>query len=648
MVIETMRRGRSGRALVILALAVLLAPGAAGAQSGLQYESAFDLVWGNGSKGPYSLSRQAVVPGSVTVRLNGNRELLPADYQLDHVAGKITFTQPLDAQSIARVDYAYDKTKSAVNVIPLNAPLSLDVAQMQMGGMMSSTLRLSSVWRPDAGGAAEMAAVGMGLDAKIGSRTQLGTILALSPNAEGSGLNTLDAAALQLTGQTTLQRMQANVKYARTGAAFGAAQEYGLTSGIELLDLATTYTLSPSLSARSGLQRTEELSTGGAWTRRTTQINHVLTANLSPASRLTLARNTQQVEMPEGLARDAVTDQIVLEQRLGKATTAWLRREIAVVEADGSEQTTALTGLKLDTQLAANTRIVAERVEAQTEDLDPAVSTQVDLTTGNNRMKLQGQFAQKEGPGLTPEEVHTARVEATPLGGLKIGGGVQQRFTGTNEQLLKDALVELNPLAGFQIVGRLNEQADGSGLTVGLVRSVDARLRPFQALELSGTYKEREQGQQAGPLTRGLNVSLAPAKYFQLTGGLIENPEEEGLVRAEERRTLGLRSDIGAFSLSGSYAQRLTTASLPLAEELQVGLAIRLSPHDRLFSSYKIASDLGNTQLSTAHYGFGYNRSVGNTFGLSLEGEYLQRIGDSLGSSERGEARAKAGINARF
>ncbi len=83
MVIETMRRGRSGRALVILALAVLLAPGAAGAQSGLQYESAFDLVWGNGSKGPYSLSRQAVVPGSVTVRLNGNRELLPADYQLD-------------------------------------------------------------------------------------------------------------------------------------------------------------------------------------------------------------------------------------------------------------------------------------------------------------------------------------------------------------------------------------------------------------------------------------------------------------------------------------------------------------------------------------------------------------------------------------
>lgn len=649
-------------ALGLAAATLLNAPGArAAATPGLIAQSqtvsrnrASDLVWGRNIKGPYTLSRRLLVPGSETVYLNGARAFRPVDYQIDYNAGTITFAYPLPTGQAARVDFSFDPKNSALNTTALKAPLSLDLAQLQLGSMVRGTLQFNGIWKmpEQQGQEAVLQAIGMGMDTQLGGSTRVNSLFAFTPVSARAGRsqNDLDASSMKVSAETKLSGLQAKANFMRTGRAFAAAKEYNLKQGAQAFDLSTAYQFNKYLAAKSSMQRSEVLAEGGGTTAATTTVAHEVTANVTPSSRLTVGHNARQTETANQPDKNTITDRIQLDQRLGNTASAQLRHEVVTNESDGVAQSQETTGVKLDARITGGTRVTAERVEARTENQDPAISTQVGLSAGGPAgLRLEGQYAQHERPGAAPEETRIARVEAAPLAGVKIGGGVTQLQVGANEQIQKHALLELKPLSGLHLIGRLNTQEDGSGREFGIVRSVDARLKPLNALEISGNYKEREQNHQDGPQTYGVNVVLAPAQFLQLKGSLVRNPEEGGAVRAEERRSLGLRSDLGALSLTGGYSQRLSVSTAEaLAQELEVGLSIQVSKYDRLFSSFRLAEQAQSTGLQSEQYRFGYTRWMGNTFGLSLEGEYLRFLEHDQVLTGRNEARATAGLNARF
>lgn len=612
-------------------------------------DGATDALLGQDSKGPYMLSRQMILPGSETVTVDGRRVLPPA-YQVDYNAGTLLFDAPLSKGQVARVDYTFDAKTSKANFRPPSAPLSLDVAHLELGPLGQSTVQFSGAYKVDQN-APTVTALGMGLNTQIGGATQVGALFALSPRTTGTDRagSDLDASGMQVTAATTLGAMQAKMKYVRTGSAFAAAQQYQWQQGLQLFDVSTSYSVGKWLVARSSLQRSETLGLNGASGPATTTTQHEVVASLTPTSKLTLGHSEQDVAAPDAAGKTSTTDRVQLDQQLGGIATAQLRHEIAVADDGKDAKTTETTGVKIDAKVPGATHITAERVEAKAEDKTPAINTQVGLSTGvGSALQLEGKYAQQLAPGQDPQETKSARLVAAPVNGLKIGGGVTQTLAGTQEQVGKDASVELKSYAGLQLTGRFASLEDSEGHPLSITRSLDARLKPFQALEVSGTYKERERDSQSGPLTRGLKVSLAPVQFLQLTGSVVRNPEENSQVLEEERRAVGLRSNLGPLTLAGDYSQRLALDSTPIAREMEFSLGIQLTRYDRFFSAYRLGEQMSGDPLQTARYRVGYTRSLGSTFGLSIEGEYLQyQQGDRI-LWDQNEARAKAGLEARF
>lgn len=653
-------RGCRLASLVIVALAVSAwAPARAALDTSLMAESlsvarnrASDLVWGRNTKGPYTLSRRLITPGSETVYVNGARAFRPADYQIDYTAGTITFAYPLPSGQVARVDYVFDPKKSTPNLRPLTTPLSLDLAELRLGTLLQSTLQFNGVWKMPESGTPTMSAIGMGLSSQLGQSTRVSSLFAFTPRSarEGKAEDDWDAASVQVSAETHLKAMQARANFLRTGRAFAAAKEYKQKKGTQLVDLSTAYTFNKNLVARSSLQRTEELASEREKPSRvTTVMAHEVAATVSPSSKVTLGRTARQVETGGQIASSSSVDRVQLDQRLGQKASAQVRHEVATNEAAGKAEAVATTGVKMEAHLTPGTRVTAERVEARAEEKGPAASTQVGVVTAvPGGLRLEGRYAQSQAPDKAPEEVRMAKVEAAPLKGLTVGGGVVQQQVGTQETIQKQANVEVKSRLGLQVAGRFQSQADEQGRASSIVRHLDARLKPMRSLEVGGIYTDREQQHGQGPLTRGLSVTFSPLSRLQISGSVTENPEEQGKVRPEERRSVNLRSHLGALQLTGGYSQRLTTANDPIATELEIGLALQIGKYDRLFGSYKVAEQFQAKALATQHYRLGYTRWIGNTFGLSLEGEYLRTLENNQPLSDRSEARAKAGLNMRF
>lgn len=612
----------------------------------VQRHAATDLIWGNGGKGPYKLSHRPIVPGTLSVRLNGARELLPADYHVDHAAGTITFTTALSKDHIARVAYTYRPGGTGAAMEVASGPLSLNLAELQVGAGINSTVKLVGAWRATDPGEVPLTAVGVGLDTQVGSHTRVSSLIAVTPRSAQNGVGG-DTTGMQIAAETATRRAKARASYLRTGEAFAGAKDYQWQQGIEKLDLSGAYALSSRLSAQTEYQRTEEAADGQT-ARVKTLLSNALTADITPLSRLTLRRHEEEVSAPGDSESTKVSERVQLDQRLGKMGTAQVHHEVMVDGRGSEEQTTQTTGMKLDARVTNSTRVVAQRLETRAEEQEPAIKTQVALSAGvsGGKIKFEGEYSEHERPGLAAEEIQGARVEATPLGGVKIGGGVRQLQTGAQVELQKHAQVEVRAPAGIQLAGRFQEQTDGAGNKLGLVRAVDASMKPLRGIEMSGTYKEREERDQRGPFTRGLRIRLAPVKFLQLTGGLIQNPEEEGVVVQERRRTMGLRSELGWLTFTGDLAQRFDVSARPLAEELRLGMTLNLSAYDLLFTTYKVAEETGAAALTTIHYGFGYSRRVANSLDLSLESELLERLGEN--STEEDEVRARASLNMRF
>src|SRR5258708_31632400 len=136
-----------------------------------------ELVFGNGTPGPFSLSWTAVRFGSEQLSVNGTRLHFGLDYLIDYTAGTITFSQPLGTNQIAQVDYAYDPLQAKPNHAPAQLPLSMQVWE----GGSGSLQMVGAIQAPAApGGNPAASLLGFRGDTALGG-SQLSSLFLLAP-----------------------------------------------------------------------------------------------------------------------------------------------------------------------------------------------------------------------------------------------------------------------------------------------------------------------------------------------------------------------------------------------------------------------------------------------------------------------------------
>jgi hypothetical protein len=96
-------------------------------------DSTRDVLIGNGTAGPYSLSWKQFAVGTEAVRVNTLIQTRNLDYTVDVNNGTISFTHPLPAQSAAEVRYDYDPAHAVRSNANLTIPLAFDLARGEHG-----------------------------------------------------------------------------------------------------------------------------------------------------------------------------------------------------------------------------------------------------------------------------------------------------------------------------------------------------------------------------------------------------------------------------------------------------------------------------------------------------------------------------------
>src|ERR1041384_3339061 len=87
--------------------------------------SVSDVFVGRNVVGPYLLAWKKVEAGTEIVYRGPRRLTRDADYRLDSTAGTLTFTVPLHAREIARIDYHYDPKTASANTGGFLPPVQL-------------------------------------------------------------------------------------------------------------------------------------------------------------------------------------------------------------------------------------------------------------------------------------------------------------------------------------------------------------------------------------------------------------------------------------------------------------------------------------------------------------------------------------------
>src|SRR5579872_2530735 len=76
------------------------------AQSGLMTQN--DVIVGNGTPGPYSLTWKNITSQTVAISEAGSSLVTAVDYTVDPLQGQVTFSHPLADKAIAVAAYQYD------------------------------------------------------------------------------------------------------------------------------------------------------------------------------------------------------------------------------------------------------------------------------------------------------------------------------------------------------------------------------------------------------------------------------------------------------------------------------------------------------------------------------------------------------------
>lgn len=596
-----------------------------------------DIVFGRNVKGPYVLSWKGIRPGSETVTRDGQLLKRDTDYTFDPVSGSVSFPNPISPAQMVRVVYSADTLDSKVNANTLPLPL-----QWTLWSQNKSKLTFNSVYTPDPTGANTNQALATNL--QFVDTTALGRLSNVTSGlyVDLHGGDWLARSGAKFADETKLRNMTLGASYSYAGALFAQKDAAGLAPGQEIMQANGTFTPFKNLKFTGLVRETNQL---------------IDTSHLAAGAPTTGTKTLETVQ----------TLSLTLPEK-GKIDAS--RGVTTTTDPTGNSVTTTSDAVKVQRQIVANTQ-ASVGYEAQTiiptsaiEGEQPSQGTysqktSVDLKSSpSKQVTITGSFRSTLG-GANAGDTQSLRIEATPIASmkqLKLTTGYEDIYQETGVQRKREALVDLPPLAfgKTQLSGGV-QQIDNVGKEqyVGIV---NAKSSPLRYVQLDGGAKLR-QGTLADNVTPDpdvvntykLKFSLAPSRFFKLTGDVAHNPEADGgTIQRRLKQIVGLESDWGLFLFKGQYGTENDYQTAKYNSLLTLGLDLRVTKWDTISTGFEGRAQYDSSLTSSNTYRLGFTHRLGSAFDLSLSGSYTQNLLNGVPTADRPEIKTEAKVGLKF
>ena len=221
----------------------------------LQTISVSDVFMGRNTVGPYLLTWKKIEGGTESVSRGARRLARDVDYKLDPATGILTFTAPLRAREIARVDYRYDPKTAAANNGSILPPVQLNLFDLANGAVTFNALLKPGQEASGQKGAGSQMLLAMGGSAKLST----GSTLTSKILFDAMGGNVLERSGVQLKEETTARYGKITAGFTRAGAGFKGPEDSGIAVGKQILDLNAALNPIHGITASASFQQTTEL-----------------------------------------------------------------------------------------------------------------------------------------------------------------------------------------------------------------------------------------------------------------------------------------------------------------------------------------------------------------------------------------------------
>ncbi len=541
--------------------------------------AAQELVFGNGTAGPFPLSWTAVRIGSERVSVSETRLRFGLDYFVDYETGAIAFAQPLRRDQIARVDYAYDAARAKANHAPAQAPLSLLI-----WGGDSGSLQMIGAVRPAAAPGAAPAASLLGFrgETALGGG-QFSSLFLLAPEATGAGRAAAwQSAALRFGAARDAGPFKFHGSVAQAGTGFAPASEYQLQQGLRVLDFGAAFDPSKRVSLTSQVSRQDALDPTGK-AKEQASIKNQLTLAPSDGTKLILSHESATKARAQGGPETLDSLRAQIEQKFGGATATALA-ERRSTDATG---TTTTASVDLGSRLAAGTRLSAGFVRTDNDRRGVDATTRVGLETqAAPQLRLRTDLSHRDSAKEGRTDSVSLGVQAGREQTIALNGAFNRTLAEkTGADTAADLGLSIRPAMqlGFRLGFHQHlteKQGDmtGSdwGVTAGpngllkverqIVEKVAAsgpgeqeeRLRmettPLRGVKVATQLATKHVGRDPSRDTRETSVELSPLHELQVAGALREQEVDNGTTHV---RSLSASVKPGRFmDLSGAYKTR--------------------------------------------------------------------------------------------
>lgn len=591
-----------------------------------------DLISGNGSRGPYTLSWSGIPTGRESVVVDGRIALRAVDYSLDAGKGTITFTAPLGAASLARVEYPLNPRSSRRNAVLSSIPVALDLYASDR-----SSLQFTALYKPQ--GAPDAAGVGvLGLQGKtrVSAQTELTTALFVSPGSSGApGAG----SAARIGATSKLGDFGLTGSYVHAGKSFVGSGDYGFASGQDVQNLGLTYAPKASrLSFASGYQR---VTLDDPLGRVTTTLDHSLTYKLAPGADLLFSRKAVGTDV-HGVVGSLVTDVFQVGGTVGKKSRVVLTWTDQATANGGDRDRASTRVLKVTSGLVNNVAFNASYRLAQTSADGPSSALDVGITAKPLKsVEVHAGFAGKGNAVTGPDNSGSIRVAAVPGPRIKLSAGVTDRQTASRGMRTQDLRFDSRPLDFLTLSGGY-AFTDGGDSAV-IARDIAATIAPWSFISVDGSYRTRDlPGESLDSAL--LNLTVNPLKSIGIVAALANNPEDsKGNIGRYDTRSLGVRASVGALSLTGAYAFKDEYLVDRRWFQTQLGVGLALARATQLTSDYEYSETAGFGS-SSRRITVGLRRDLGQDFNIWLSGSRTDTEDSAAYEQRVYEAEMKLGV----
>lgn len=634
-----------------------------------------DVIVGRNNKGPYHLSWTEIDPKSVVAVING-RTLGRDEYAIDTSKGTVSFSAVLLRDALVRFTYSLTpkSKKNAGNTsIPVTLKLlSKDDANLQITGLHVA----ADPGNPNAGktiiGLSGERAWSAG---KVNSQLLTSQDNDAPDRDQGSAM---DRSVLKVGAEAGNGPLKFTGSLLNAGEKFSGEKEFGIAAGRQESDFAVRFNPGKRVEAAASMKTVED--TAGK-NKGSGSVVHEQTLALTPsdATRVSLSHTVKETHTAAADSeKKTQTSRLNVDQQIGDTTKASLTMENTTVDASGKSEDTSIQKLSVASkpveQVNISAHVQQKNSDSAGEEFSAAAVVQV---KPGNQMAIEAAHSTVQSsvsgvatdtsvavkalaPGNT--EIKAALVEKSardldkyqrdislvsrPTGYARITGVFSQKGINDQDHVTTGAALELTPFSHTRLGGGYTYIDNGA--SVLRISDFSASSRPWNFLEFSGSYRDREARQDNAVDSTVVKLALAPRKSFSLTAAYQSNPEnEKGEIQPHDLSTIGARMRFGTVGLSAEVSKREDRRLMQESEERSIGLELPAFGTGRLTTGYRMARLFGSAETGTDTYTLGFRRDIGSTFNLLLSGRYTQYKG-ATADPNRAEYGADASLGIRF